>query len=91
MAEFPDVTEHISPWCAIFSEENLKVMEFVDDLIFYQIGGYGHDINWKMTKPLVTELQERFLEMRYATNHTTPCMVQEQIEHAWFIELSNKM
>ena len=72
MAEFPDVTEHISPWCAIFSEENLKVMEFVDDLIFYQIGGYGNDINWKMTKPLVTELQERFLEMRYATatHHT---------------------
>ena len=80
MAEFPDVAEHISPWCAIFSEENLKVMEFVDDLIFYQIGGYGHDINWKMTKPLVTELQERFLEMRYATLHSMHSLLNFQIK-----------
>ena len=84
LAEFPNVAEHVSPWCAIFSEENLKVMEFVDDLIFYQIGGYGHDINWKMTKPLVTELQKRFLEMRYTTNHTklnhyAPCIVKYMV------------
>ena len=64
MAEFPNVTEHISPWCALFSEENFKIMEFIDDIVFYNIGGYGHDINWKMTKPLVTEMQMRFQEMR---------------------------
>ena len=52
----PDVTKDISPWCALFSEDNLKILDFNDDLVFYQIGGYGHDINWKMTKPLVTEL-----------------------------------
>ena len=51
--------------CAIFSEENLKLFDFKDDLVFYQIGGYGHDINWKMTKPLVEEMKMRFMNMRY--------------------------
>ena len=64
MAEFPNVTEHISPWCALFSEDNLKMLDFKDDLVFYQIGGYGHDINWKMTKPLVVELENRLLQMK---------------------------
>ena len=64
MAEFPNVTEHISPWCALFSEDNLKMLDFNDDLVFYQIGGYGHDINWKMTKPLVVELENRLLQMK---------------------------
>ena len=65
LAEFPNVTEHISPWCALFSEDNLKMLDFNDDLVFYQIGGYGHDINWKMTKPLVVELENRLLQMKY--------------------------
>ena len=64
LAEFPNVTEHISPWCALFSEDNLKMLDFNDDLVFYQIGGYGHDINWKMTKPLVVELENRLLQMK---------------------------
>ena len=64
LAEFPNVMTHISPWCAIFSEENLKVLEFTDDLSFYYKDGYGYDINWMMTKPLVEELQLRFKEFR---------------------------
>ena len=64
LAEFPDVWDHVSPWCAVFSEENLKILEFTDDLSFYYKDGYGYDINWQMTKPLVEELQLRFQELR---------------------------
>ena len=64
LAEFPDVWAHVSPWCAVFSEENLKILEFTDDLSFYYKDGYGYDINWQMTKPLVDELQLRFQELR---------------------------
>ena len=60
----PNVTQDISPWCALFSQDNLKILEFNDDLVFYQIGGYGHDINWKMTKPLFTELRDRLMQMK---------------------------
>ena len=49
IAEFPDVLEHVSPWCALFSEDDLKILEFADDLKFYWKDGYGFDINWKMT------------------------------------------
>ena len=64
LAEFPDVWDHVSPWCAVFSEENLKILEFTDDLSYYYKDGYGYDINWQMTKPLVEELQLRFQELR---------------------------
>ena len=43
----------------------MKMFDFNDDLVFYQLGGYGHDINWKMTKPLVEEMKMRFIDMRY--------------------------
>jgi len=68
LAEFPNVHEHISPWCAIFSDENMKMFDFNDDLVFYQLGGYGHDINWKMTKPLVEEMKMRFIDMSSGSN-----------------------
>ena len=71
LAEFPDTAAHVSPWCALFSEENLKILEFTDDLMFFYKDGYGFDINWKMTKPLVSEMEQRFLEMRYTCYFVT--------------------
>ena len=58
----------VSPWCAIFSEENFQVLEYSDDLIFYYKDGYGHDINWKMTSPLVRELESRLSGLVAGTN-----------------------
>ena len=68
LAEFPDTSLHVSPWCAIFSEENFQVLEYSDDLIFYYKDGYGHDINWKMTSPLVRELESRLSGLVAGTN-----------------------
>ena len=68
LAEFPDTSLHISPWCAIFSEDNFKVLQFTDDLAFYYKDGYGHDINWKMTSPLIREMNERFSGLVEGTN-----------------------
>ena len=48
----------------MFSEDNLKILEFADDLRFYYKDGYGYDINWQMTKPLVDEMKLRFQELR---------------------------
>ena len=58
----------MSAWCAIFSEENFRVLQYTDDLVFYYKDGYGHDVNWKMTKPLITEMEMRFNGMVAGTN-----------------------
>ncbi len=36
----------LSPWCAAFSNSDLLVLEYVDDLLYYYKDGYGYDINW---------------------------------------------
>ncbi|XP_013399528.1 multiple inositol polyphosphate phosphatase 1 [Lingula anatina] len=45
-----------SPWCAIFTEEDLKVMEYMEDLVTYAKVGYGRAINQLMTCELVDDL-----------------------------------
>ncbi|XP_015111808.1 multiple inositol polyphosphate phosphatase 1 [Diachasma alloeum] len=37
--------EKLSPWCAIFSNEELKVMEYTEDLEYYYTAGYGREVN----------------------------------------------
>ena len=68
LAEFPDTSQHVSPWCAVFSEDNFRVLQYTDDLVFYYKDGYGHEVNWKMTKPLITEMDARFQGMVDGTN-----------------------
>ena len=68
LAEFPDTSLHISPWCAIFSEDNFQVLQYTDDLGFYYKDGYGHDINWGMTSPLIREMAERFSGLEDGTS-----------------------
>ena len=63
IAEFPDILEHVSPWCAVFLEEDLKILEFADDLKFYWKDGYGFDINWKMTQPIMAELTQKLSQL----------------------------
>ncbi|XP_046397097.1 multiple inositol polyphosphate phosphatase 1 [Ischnura elegans] len=49
-----------SPWCAPFSEEDLKVMEYNEDLEYYWIDGYGYEINYKQACPPLKDLLDRF-------------------------------
>ena len=65
IAEFPpETSDKIAPWCVLFSESDLKILEFADDLSFYWKDGYGFDVNWKMTKPLMVEMHERFSQLQ---------------------------
>ncbi|KAI9563599.1 hypothetical protein GHT06_011063 [Daphnia sinensis] len=51
--------EQISPWCAAFTSENLKVLEFGEDLETYHKQGYGHELNYHQACPLVEDLVTR--------------------------------
>lgn len=45
-----------SPWCSIFSEEDLRTLEFARDLKDYLVDGYGHDINFQQACPLMVDM-----------------------------------
>lgn len=49
-----------SPWCAVFGEDELKVLEFRDDLDDYYEDGYGRDRNYIQACPILKELVYRF-------------------------------
>lgn len=53
----------ISPWCAVFSKEELQLMEYREDLEYYYHSGYGNDINVKLGCPTVKDLINRFSQM----------------------------
>ncbi|XP_066997852.2 multiple inositol polyphosphate phosphatase 1 isoform X2 [Anabrus simplex] len=50
-----------SPWCAAFSEENLRVMEFAEDLEYYWIDGYGHNITYEQACPAIRDMALRII------------------------------
>ncbi|XP_067009496.2 multiple inositol polyphosphate phosphatase 1-like [Anabrus simplex] len=45
-----------SPWCAAFSEENFKVLEFAEDLNSYWVDGYGYNLTYEQACPAVTDM-----------------------------------
>lgn len=52
-------------WCDLFGEEDLKVLEYLNDLKLYWERSYGHAINYRMSCLLyanITDSFERFLE-----------------------------
>ncbi|CAK1553726.1 unnamed protein product [Leptosia nina] len=53
-----------SPWCALFSTEDLKVMEFAGDLRHYYRNGYGNKINVQIGQIVISDLYRRFLSVR---------------------------
>lgn len=55
--------KEISPWCAVFSEEELKVMEYREDLLYYYYAGYGMDLNTQVGCPPVKDFLDRFSQI----------------------------
>lgn len=50
--------EH-SPWCNVFrSVQSLKVFEYIEDLEYYYIDGYGFEITHKQACPAIKDLFE---------------------------------
>lgn len=47
-----------SPWCAVFSDEELKVMDIRDDIDDYYDDGYGQDRNKMMACPLAIDVMQ---------------------------------
>lgn len=49
-----------SPWCAAFTKEQLKILEYAEDLKYYYFSGYGNDVSKKIGCSLAKDLYDRF-------------------------------
>ncbi|KAL1497696.1 hypothetical protein ABEB36_008614 [Hypothenemus hampei] len=49
-----------SPWCSVFSEENFKVLEYLEDLKYYWQDGYGYDLSYKQACPAFGDMISHF-------------------------------
>ena len=50
----------ISAWCTIFTKEQLKTLEFLQDLYYYYKSGYGNQLNRNIGCPLIKDMMDRF-------------------------------
>lgn len=53
-------TEKYSPWCSIFSQEDLEVLEYIGDLRHYYRSSYGIPMNTKFAGPILWDLLKNF-------------------------------
>ncbi|XP_055533892.1 multiple inositol polyphosphate phosphatase 1 [Wyeomyia smithii] len=53
---------HVSPWCLLFDKSSLKVLEFGEDLEYYWIDGYGHELTYQQACAAFQDLFRRFDE-----------------------------
>ncbi|CAL1678426.1 unnamed protein product [Lasius platythorax] len=50
----------LSPWCAVFSKEELRILEYREDLDYYYKAGYGREINTRLGCPLLHDMMQHF-------------------------------
>merc|ERR1719495_1452885 len=69
-----------SSWCSVFSYEDLKIFEFLDDLKYYYKDGHAHNITAEMTQPLFSDIINRMKDIRdgVQTNKTVLNFAHEE-------------
>ncbi|XP_050683541.1 multiple inositol polyphosphate phosphatase 1-like [Leptidea sinapis] len=63
-----DITQ-ISPWCTVFTKEDLKRLEYAEDLETYYKYGYGNPVNQKLGCTGVKDMVDFF---KIHVDHDTP-------------------
>lgn len=57
----------LSPWCSVFTKEQLEFMEYLEDLRYYYKSGYGDDMSVKLGCPMAKDMLERFRPLAEGT------------------------
>lgn len=55
--------DSISPWCAAFTKDELKILEYKEDLESYYKRGFGNEMNKHVGCPLAKDLLDRFSKL----------------------------
>ncbi|GLV32949.1 Multiple inositol polyphosphate phosphatase 2 [Carabus blaptoides fortunei] len=53
-------TQLPSPWCNVFDNKSIQVMEYSEDLKYYWIDGYGYNLTYEQACPAVVNLVNYF-------------------------------
>lgn len=56
-----------SAWCALFTTDELKMIEYAEDLRYYYNSGYGSRMNAKIGCPLLKDMMTRFRRLAVGT------------------------
>lgn len=51
----------VSPWCSAFSESNLELLEYAEDLENYWVNGYGYKINYEQACPIIGDMLQSLI------------------------------
>ena len=61
MAWYPS---NYSSWCSVFSHEDLKIYEFLEDLKYYYKDGPAYNITAEMTQPLFADIIQKMIDVK---------------------------
>ncbi|RLU20082.1 hypothetical protein DMN91_006688 [Ooceraea biroi] len=67
----------LSPWCAVFSKDELRILEYREDLYYYYKAGYGRDINSRLGCPLLHDMMQHFCDVISLQNLLTTMGINE--------------
>jgi multiple inositol-polyphosphate phosphatase / 2,3-bisphosphoglycerate 3-phosphatase len=56
---FETLDHQMSPWCALFSKNSIRVVEFLEDLEYYWIDGYGFQLTYQQACAIGSDLLRR--------------------------------
>ncbi|KAE9536777.1 hypothetical protein AGLY_006839 [Aphis glycines] len=56
------------PWCAVFTQYDLEILEYIEDLKYYYANGYGNSIGESMGCPIVKDLIDNFKNLARGKN-----------------------
>ncbi|CAG7833584.1 unnamed protein product [Allacma fusca] len=70
----------LSPWCAIFDEDDFEILEYRQDLEYYWVDGYGHELTYKQACAPIGDILDKF-NMK-VTNPQSPHKVTAYFTHS---------
>ncbi|XP_025156959.1 multiple inositol polyphosphate phosphatase 1 isoform X1 [Harpegnathos saltator] len=62
----------LSPWCAVFNKEELRILEYREDLNYYYKAGYGREINARLGCPLLHDMMQHFWNIAHDETSNEP-------------------
>ncbi|KAL7290244.1 hypothetical protein TKK_0015946 [Trichogramma kaykai] len=62
----------LSPWCSVFSKQELMILEYTEDLEEYYKSGPGREVNSKLGCPLLNDMFDHFKNLERGNFNNEP-------------------
>ena len=58
-----------SPWCVALTPEDVRVLEYSEDLEYYWRASYPHDVSYEQACPLIRDMTTYFMYVDITHSH----------------------